>query len=45
MVVEVEQDPRTERGVISYPVTIGVDVPDGIEVPFRLSAVDVVVFP
>ena len=44
-VTVVEADPRTERGVISYPVTIDVDIPDGYEIPFRLSAVDVVVFP
>lgn len=41
----VDADPRTERGVISYPVVIDVDIPDGYEIPFRLSAVDVVVFP
>lgn len=44
-VAVVDTDPRTERGVIRYPVTIDVDIPDGYEIPFRLSAVDVVVFP
>ena len=38
-------DPKTERGIISYPVSIEITLPPGEEVPFRLSAVDVVIMP
>ena len=38
-------DPRTERGIISYPVSIEITLPPGEEIPFRLSAVDVVIIP
>ncbi len=41
----VAADPSTERGVISYPIDISVDVPSGVEVPFQLSAVDVALLP
>ena len=41
----VAEDPRTERGVISYAVEIEVDLPPGSEVPARLSAVDAVLLP
>ena len=39
VVVQVAEEPRTERGVVSYPVRIAVTVPEGVEVPARLSAV------
>ena len=39
IVAEVAPEPRTERGVVSYPVVIEVSVPAGVEVPVRLSAV------
>ena len=39
VVVQVAEEPRTERGVVSYPVRIAVTVPKGVEVPARLSAV------
>ena len=39
VVVQVAEEPRTERGVVSYPVRIAVTVPEGVEVPGRLSAV------
>lgn len=35
----VAEEPRTERGVVSYSVRILVDLPAGVEVPARLSAV------
>ena len=44
-VSHIEQDPRTERGIISYAVAINVDLPVGVEAPFRLSAVDVLIIP
>jgi multidrug efflux pump subunit AcrA (membrane-fusion protein) len=37
------EEPRTERGVVSYPVRIKVDLPAGMEVPTRLSAVTSVI--
>ena len=33
----------TERGVVSYPVRVKVDLPEGVEAPARLSAVTAVV--
>jgi len=39
----VSNNPRTERGIVSYPVTITVDVPGGTEIPVRLSGVSVVI--
>ena len=39
VVVQVAAEARTERGIVSYPVIIKVDVPEGIEIPARLSAV------
>ena len=44
-VTQVAQDPSTERGIIRYPITIKVDLPAGVEVPPRLSAVTSVVTP
>jgi HlyD family secretion protein len=38
-VLQVAQEPRTERGVVSYSVRITVDLPVGVEVPAELSAV------
>ena len=38
-VTEVASEPRTERGVVSYPVIVEVLVPEGMEVPVRLTAV------
>ena len=35
--------PETERGIVSYPVTIAVDVPEDTEIPVRLSSVSVVI--
>jgi hypothetical protein len=34
----VAEEPRTERGVVSYSVRILVDLPPGVEVPEKLSA-------
>ena len=42
-VSSVSNEPRTERGIISYSVTIAVDVPSGTEVPVGLSGVTVVI--
>ncbi len=41
----VEEDPRTERGVISYAIEIQVELPPGVAAPPRLSAVDAVILP
>ena len=43
VVTAVAAEPRTERGVISYAVTIQVTVPQGLEVPVTPSGVEVVV--
>jgi multidrug efflux pump subunit AcrA (membrane-fusion protein) len=42
-VIQVAKEPKTERGVLSYPVRIQVDVPPGVEVPVSLSQVTSVV--
>jgi multidrug efflux pump subunit AcrA (membrane-fusion protein) len=39
IVLQVAEEPRTERGVVSYPVRIKVRLPAGVEVPTKLSAV------
>jgi RND family efflux transporter MFP subunit len=39
----VADSPKTDRGVIRYPVTIQVDVPDDLQIPLTLSGVSVVV--
>lgn len=39
IVLQVAEEPRTERGVVSYPVRIKVRLPAGVEVPAKLSAV------
>lgn len=44
-VVRMAEEPRTERGVVSYPVRIRVALPEGMEVPVRLSAVTVAIVP
>ena len=44
-VTAVAAEPGTERGVISYPVTIRVNLPAGVELPPRLSAVTSVILP
>jgi HlyD family secretion protein len=42
-VTSVADEPRTERGVVSYPVRIAIDLPAGSQVPVRLSAVTAVI--
>jgi multidrug efflux pump subunit AcrA (membrane-fusion protein) len=42
-VIQVAKEPRTERGVLSHPVSIQVEVPPGVEVPVSLSQVTSVV--
>ena len=42
-VSSVSNKPSTERGIISYSVTIAVDVPAGAEIPVGLSGVTVVI--
>lgn len=42
-VTRLAEEPRTERGVVSYPVRIQVDLPEGLEAPIRLSAVTVAI--
>jgi multidrug efflux pump subunit AcrA (membrane-fusion protein) len=44
-VVRLAPEPRTERGVVSYPIRIQVDLPEGVEVPVRLSPVNVTIIP
>lgn len=41
----VDNEVRTERGVVSYAVRIRVDVPPGVRIPIRLSAVSAVIAP
>ena len=41
----VAEDPRTERGIISYEVEIQVDLPPGLEAPPRLAGVEAVILP
>ena len=38
-VSSVAAEPRTERGVVRYPITINVEPPEGVEVPVGLSGV------
>lgn len=45
VVSTVATEPRTERGTVSYPVTIDVDVPDGVSVPVGLTAVSALAIP
>ncbi|MCI0824090.1 MAG: HlyD family efflux transporter periplasmic adaptor subunit, partial [Chloroflexi bacterium] len=42
-VIAVSTSPRTERGVVSYPVKIRVEIPDGVQIPIGLSSITVVV--
>ena len=44
-VTVVGQEPSTQRGIVSYPISIQVDLPAGTEVPPRLSAVTSVIIP
>ncbi len=37
--------PRTERGIINYPVTITLGLAEGVTVPFQMSAVDAAIIP
>ena len=41
----ISDKPRTERGIVSFPITITVDVPSGTEIPVELSSVSVVITP
>ena len=41
----VDDEVRTERGVVSYAVRIRVDVPPGVEIPIRMSAVSATITP
>lgn len=42
-VISVAEEPRTERGVVSYPIRIRVEVPSDVAVPVRLSQVTSVI--
>ena len=44
-VTRVADEPRTERGVVSYPVSIAIELPEGVEVPVKLTAVTSVILP
>ena len=39
VVAFVSRVPRTERGIVSFAVTVRVEVPDGIEIPVRLTSI------
>ena len=41
----VDDEVRTERGVVSYAVRIRVDVPAGVDIPIRMSAVSATITP
>jgi multidrug resistance efflux pump len=41
----ISDKPRTERGIVSFPITITVDVPAGADIPLGLSSVSVVITP
>lgn len=41
VVTMVSASPRTERGVVTYPVVVRVDLPQGVEAPLKISAVSV----
>ena len=43
VVTFVESETRTERGVVSFAVTIRADVPDGVRLPVNLSGVSSVI--
>lgn len=42
-ITSIAPEPKTERGVISFPVTIGVDIPNGTQIPVALTSVTTVV--
>ena len=44
-VFSLADEPRTDRGVVSFPVTIRVEVPAGVEIPVELTAVSTVILP
>ncbi|MCH8062096.1 MAG: HlyD family efflux transporter periplasmic adaptor subunit [Chloroflexi bacterium] len=44
-VISLADEPRTDRGVVSFPVTIRVEVPSGVEIPIELTAVSTVILP
>ena len=43
VVTRVSRQPRTERGVVSYPITIRVEIPEAVQIPLELGAVSAVV--
>lgn len=43
VVTQVSGQPRTERGVVSYPITIRVEIPEAVQIPLQLGAVSTVV--
>ena len=45
IVTFVDDEVRTERGVVSYAVRIRVDAPAGVEIPIRMSAVSATITP
>ena len=44
-VISLADEPRTDRGVVSFPVIIRVEVPSGVEIPIGLTAVSTVILP
>ncbi|MCH9010347.1 MAG: HlyD family efflux transporter periplasmic adaptor subunit [Chloroflexi bacterium] len=44
-VISLADEPRTDRGVVSFPVVIRVEVPSGVEIPIELTAVSTVILP
>ena len=45
IVTFVDDEVRTERGVVSYAIRIRVDAPAGVEIPIRMSAVSATITP
>lgn len=43
VVTRVSAQPRTERGVVSYPITISVEIPEALQITLELAAVSTVV--
>ena len=43
VVTRVSGQPRTERGVVSYEITIRVEIPEAVQIPLELGAVSTVV--
>ena len=43
VVINVSSSPRTERGVITFPIVVRIDLPEGVSAPLELSGVSMTV--